>query len=87
MTVRFEHETRIEAPMELVFDLSLNIDAHCLTQASAPVPGVHPSRRVTTETELDLRQHLDPAGLIAAVALPDRDLITNIEHGHNRTVS
>ncbi len=28
MTVRFEHETRIEAPVELVFDLSLDIDAH-----------------------------------------------------------
>ena len=28
MTVRFVHETRIEAPMELVFDLSLNVDAH-----------------------------------------------------------
>lgn len=28
MTVRFEHETTIEAPVELVFDLSLDIDAH-----------------------------------------------------------
>ncbi|MGH9233400.1 MAG: SRPBCC family protein [Acidimicrobiales bacterium] len=28
MTVRFEHETRIEAPVGLVFDLSLDIDAH-----------------------------------------------------------
>lgn len=28
MTVRFEHESRIEAPVELVFDLSLGIDAH-----------------------------------------------------------
>ena len=28
MTVRFEHQTRIEAPVELVFDLSLDIDAH-----------------------------------------------------------
>lgn len=28
MTVRFEHVSRIEAPVELVFDLSLDIDAH-----------------------------------------------------------
>jgi ligand-binding SRPBCC domain-containing protein len=28
MTLRFEHETRIEARVELVFDLSLDIDAH-----------------------------------------------------------
>ena len=28
MTVRFEHETSINAPDELVFDLSLDIDAH-----------------------------------------------------------
>lgn len=28
MTVQFEHETRIAAPVELVFDLSLDIDAH-----------------------------------------------------------
>ncbi len=28
MTVRFEHETRIEAPVEHLFDLSLDIDAH-----------------------------------------------------------
>jgi len=28
MTVRFEHETQIAAPLELVFDLSLDIDAH-----------------------------------------------------------
>ena len=28
MTVRFEHETFISAPREMVFDLSLDIDAH-----------------------------------------------------------
>lgn len=28
MTVRFVHETLIDAPVELVFDLSLDIDAH-----------------------------------------------------------
>lgn len=28
MTVRFEHETLIDAPPEVVFDLSLDIDAH-----------------------------------------------------------
>jgi ligand-binding SRPBCC domain-containing protein len=28
MTVRFEHETLIDAPLEIVFDLSLDIDAH-----------------------------------------------------------
>lgn len=28
MTVRFEHETLMDAPVEVVFDLSLDIDAH-----------------------------------------------------------
>lgn len=28
MTVRFQHETLIDAPVEVVFDLSLDIDAH-----------------------------------------------------------
>src|SRR5918995_526198 len=35
MTVRFEHETRIEAPAELVFDLSLDIYAHRALMAAS----------------------------------------------------
>lgn len=35
MTVRFRHETRIDAPIELVFDLSLDIDAHRASMASS----------------------------------------------------
>jgi len=35
MTVRFEHETRIEAPVELVFDLSLAIDAHLASMSAS----------------------------------------------------
>lgn len=33
MTVQFEHEETIEAPIELVFDLSLDIDAHTASMA------------------------------------------------------
>lgn len=35
MTVRFEHETRIEAPAKLVFDLSLDIYAHRALMAAS----------------------------------------------------
>lgn len=35
MTVRFEHETGIEAPVELIFDLSLAIDAHLASMAAS----------------------------------------------------
>jgi ligand-binding SRPBCC domain-containing protein len=35
MTVRFQHETRLHAPIELVFDLSLDIDAHRASMASS----------------------------------------------------
>lgn len=33
MTVRFEHEERIDAPLDVVFDLSLDIDAHRASMA------------------------------------------------------
>ena len=35
MTVRFEHETSIDAPVELVFDLSLDIDAHTVSMSAS----------------------------------------------------
>lgn len=35
MTVEFEHETQIGAPAEVVFDLSLDIDAHMASMADS----------------------------------------------------
>jgi ligand-binding SRPBCC domain-containing protein len=35
MTVRFEHETLIDATAEIVFDLSLDIDAHRFSMSAA----------------------------------------------------
>lgn len=35
MTVRFEHETGIEAPVDLVFDLSLAIDVHLASMSAS----------------------------------------------------
>lgn len=35
MTVEFEHRTRISAPIEVVFDLSMDIDAHMASMADS----------------------------------------------------
>jgi ligand-binding SRPBCC domain-containing protein len=45
MTVRFEHKTRVEASIELLFDLSLDIDAH---QASMSTSNEQAIAGVTT---------------------------------------
>lgn len=61
MTVRFEHETPIEAPVKLVFDLSLAIDAHVASMSASKeraIAGVTSGRIGLDETVTWRATHL-----------------------------